>query len=751
MCANGASSLKSWPCVLTIVASVVTGWVVGAPNDSDFLRVMSLGVIPEDRRLEPLQHLNGYFPFVVPETPQLWKARRAALKRRILVASGLWPMPRKTELNAVIHGRVERPGFTVEKVYFESYPGHFVTGLLFRPEGRTGRLPAVLSPHGHGGRLLDISARIRQEIVSGAERFEASGSFPKLARCAQLARMGCVTFIYDMVGYADSVQISRAVSHQQRDPRPELDTPSRWGFFSTQAELRLQSIFGLQTYNTIRALDFLCSLPDVDPERVAVTGGSGGGTQTIILGAMDSRPIVSFPQGMVSTSMQGGCLCENASLLRVNAGNVEIAAMFGPKPMAMTAADDWTRDMMTKGYPELQRLYDMLGMKDNVFCKSLVHFPHNYNYVTRAVMYSWFNRHMNLGLQEPIVEEDFARLTPQEYTVWNDEHPAPAGGPTYEASLTKWIHNESERQLAELTPRDKRSLADFRSVVGGAFEVILGDAPASGDVKWASMSRASSESYSVLRFFVRVGASGAEVPAVWLQPKEWNRKVAIWVDGAGKSGLLDDSGVLRTEVEELLAAGTRVIAADLLFQGEYLADGKPLAEARFNSTRRPYAGYTFGYNPSLFARRVHDVLALIWWARKGKVEPDRVDLLGVNGGGPWAAAARALAGAAVDRAAVDTGGFRFANIQRLAALRGQDRSCRDVNMLPGALKYGDVPALLALSAPGELWLGGEEGEVPPLTAAAYLAAGDRSAVQSSNAAASAVRAAAVAWLLEPEG
>ena len=161
--------------------------------------------------------------------------------------------------------------------------------------------------------------------------------------------------------------------------------------------------------------------------------------------------------------------------------------------------------------------------------------------------------------------------------------------------------------------------------------------------------------------------------------------------------------------------------------------------------------HTFGYNPSLFARRVHDVLALIWWARKGKVEPDRVDLLGVNGGGPWAAAARALAGAAVDRAAVDTGGFRFANIQRLAALRGQDRSCRDVNMLPGALKYGDVPALLALSAPGELWLGGEEGEVPPLTAAAYLAAGDRSAVQSSNAAASAVRAAAVSWLLEPEG
>ena len=259
-------------------------------------------------------------------------------------------MPEKTPLNPVIHSRTDRDDFSVEKVYFESHPDHFVTGLLFRPKGKTGRHPGVLCPHGHGGRLQDYGEEaIRRLIVQGAERFEGSGRFPKLARCAQLARMGCVVFIFDMIGYADSVQIPRSVAHSFSKQRPEMDSKTSWGFFSTQAELRLQSIMGLQTWNSVRALDFLCGLPDVDPARIGVTGGSGGGTQTILLCAIDPRPVVAFPQGMVSTSMQGGCTCENCSLLRVGTGNVELAALYAPKPQAMTTADDWTKEMMTKG------------------------------------------------------------------------------------------------------------------------------------------------------------------------------------------------------------------------------------------------------------------------------------------------------------------------------------------------------------------------------------------------------------------
>src|SRR5262249_44532401 len=153
------------------------------------------------------------------------------------------------------------------------------------------------------------------------------------------------------------------------------------------ADLRLQSIMGLQTYNSIRALDFLCDLPDVDTDRIGVTGASSGGTQTLLLCAIDPRPSVSVPAVMVSTAMQGGCTCENCELLRVDDGNVDIAALFAPKPMCCIAADDWTKELATKGGPELQKLYDVLGASDNLQIKPFLQFKHNFNYVSRDAMY----------------------------------------------------------------------------------------------------------------------------------------------------------------------------------------------------------------------------------------------------------------------------------------------------------------------------------------------------------------------------
>src|SRR5688500_4715370 len=291
-----------------------------------------------------------------------WEQRAKRLRMQTLVALGLWPMPEKTPLNVVIHGKIDRGDYTVEKVCFASLPGHYVTGNLYRPKNRAGKLPAILSPHGHwpGGRFMwRNDADAQKEVDLGAEGSINAARSPMQSRCAMLARMGCVVFHYDMLGYGDST----AIKHRE-------------GFDDVEATLRLQSQLGLQVWNGIRGLDFLSELPDVDASRLAVTGASGGGTQTFLVCAVDDRPAVSFPAVMVSMAMQGGCVCENAPLLRIGTNNVEIACLFAPKPLGMSGANDWTKQIESRGLPEAKSVYKLYDAEDRVAAK---YFPFEHN------------------------------------------------------------------------------------------------------------------------------------------------------------------------------------------------------------------------------------------------------------------------------------------------------------------------------------------------------------------------------------
>ncbi len=686
--------------------------ILAAGTRAQSPRILPEGQTPKDVRLGPLKDLNGYFPFTPAKSKEDWAPRAAEVRRRILVANGLWPMPERTPPNAVVHGKVDRDTYTIERVYLESYPGHFVTGSLYRPKGREGKLPAVLSPHGHwaNGRFYDAGVdEARKQIVAGAERFENSGRSPLQARCAQLARMGCIVFHYDMVGRADSQQLSEALAHGFAKQRPEFDTPENWGFYSTQAELRLQNIMGLQTYNSIRALDWLSELPDVDPARIGVTGASGGGTQTFILAAIDERPAAAFPAVMVSTAMHGGCTCENCSLLRVGTGNIEFAALTAPRPLGMTGADDWTRELDTKGFPELKKHYAMLGVPDLVMAKVMPQFGHNYNFVAREVMYHFFNKHLGVNLPEPVIEEDFPLSTVAEMTVWDDAHPRPPSGDDYERSLIKQMTDAADRQIAALTPSDQTSFARFREVVGGGVDVLIGRRLAAPeDLQYEPTTADEQPEYTLQNALLRNAPHGEELPMVALHPKNWNKRVVLWIHEQGKDGLFAADGSPAPETKALLAAGSAVIGADLLYQGEFLRDGQPLTETRRVDNPREFAGYTLGYNPALFAKRVHDVLTLITFASTYADERPAVELLGLGPmAGPWVAAARAQAGDAVSRAAIDTGGFRF----------GQLANIRELQFLPGGAKYGDLPGMLALSAPAGMWLADQGPMAPGLVSA----------------------------------
>jgi hypothetical protein len=724
---------------LTFIIAVAC---LASPSDAAGPRVLPEGKLPNDARLSPPKDLNSYFPMGVPANTDAWEQRAALVRRQMLVSQGLWPLPERTPLNAVVHGKIDRGDYTVERAYFEAMPGFFVTGSLYRPKDKPGKKPGILSPHGHwaDGRFHDAGLQnTRREIVRGAERFEEGGRSPLQARQVQLARMGCVVFHYDMIGYADSQQIGFEVAHRFAKQRPEMNAAENWGLFSPQAESHLQSVMGLQTWSSMRALDFLLSLDDVDPDRLAISGASGGGTQTFMLAALDPRVDLAFPAVMVSTAMQGGCTCENASCLRIDTGNIEFAGLFAPKPLGMTAADDWTKEMESKGFPELRSLYSLLGQPKNVELFANIHFGHNYNYVSRAAFYSFLNRHFRLGLAEPVVEEDYERLTREQMTVWDADHPQPVGGPDFERKLLRFWHDDAQKQLAALGPKDAASLSKWRETVGGGIEALVGRAlPEAGDVEFERTEETDGGSYLRFAGLVRNKAQGEELPMAFLHPKKWNRKVVFWLSERGKSVLFNDDGSPSAEAQKLLDAGTSVAGVDLLFQGEFLADGEPVTRNRSVKNEREFAGYTYGYNHTLLAQRAHDVLTAVSFIKHNEQGAETIELVALDGTAPIAAVALPACRGAVSRAAIDTRGFRF----------GKLTDYLDANFLPGGAKYGDLPGFLALAAPARLWLAGETADSAAVANSAYTAAGAGDAITFFAGKPEAVAGAAFQALLQ---
>ncbi len=300
--------------------------------------------------------LDDRFPPPAVTTREAWAQRAGELRQHVLASAGLLPLPDKTPLAPVVFGETGRKDYRVSKVYFESLPGFFVTGNLYRPPGE-GPFPAILSPHGHWA----------------YGRLENSDTASVPGRAINLARQGFVVFTYDAIGYNDS----RQLTHTFDGKRERL-----WGL----------TLAGLQLWNSIRALDFLETLPYVRRDAIGATGASGGGTQTFLLAAVDDRVRVAAPVNMISLQMQGGCLCENLPGLRLDTTNVEIAATMAPRPLLMVSATgDWTRDTMTSEYPAVRRIYGLLGAEANVHGVQF-QAPHNYNRDSREAVYAWMAR-----------------------------------------------------------------------------------------------------------------------------------------------------------------------------------------------------------------------------------------------------------------------------------------------------------------------------------------------------------------------
>lgn len=612
----------------------------------------------EDKRFVEIRHLDLEYSFHAPVDEYDWEWRAAHLRRQILAGNGLLPMPEKTPLNARIFGCIEHDDYTVEKVYFESFPGFYVTGNLYRPKGKTGPFPAIINPHGHWkcGRLEN----------------SADASVP--GRCINFAKQGMIAFSYDMVGYCDSKQI---VHHWHT---VDNDHYHLWGI----------SLAGLQLWNSIRALDFVLSLPEVDSERIGCTGASGGGTQTFLLTAVDDRVKCAAPVNMISSTMQGGCRCENPPLVRLDTDNMEIGALAVPRPLLLVSATgDWTVRTPDVEFPAVGSVYELMGVGDLVSSVQ-IDCGHNYNKDSREAVYSFFGKCL-LGTEGAVKEQPFEVESDEDLMVFAKD-PVPSNALDVNGFVKSRI-SVDKKQMESMRPHNAEELAQFRDTYGPALKSVLA----------AEVCYNPNEMYSeelgvvdagmctIKKLVIGCETIGGPVPALLFTPRGWCDKspAAVVVHGEGKSALMDD-GKPGELVSGLLANGQKVLAIDCFNVGEHV--GPPESNDRL--TR--YAFFTT-YNRTDTANRVQDILnALVYLIDKENVST--YDLIGVGDAGLWCLLAGSF-GLNIARMVVDAAGFDNAN---------DEKFIEKLNV-PCIRRAGDFATAAALFAPGKLVIHNTQG------------------------------------------
>lgn len=292
-----------------------------------------------------------------------WEARRHLLKQEVRQRLGIDPLLAQCSTEAPTYSKVRRfDGYTVQNFRLKTVNGHTVCGSVYAPTGK-GKHPLIICPNGHF----------------------ANGRYGKVQqlRLATLARMGAICVDYDLWGWGESADEVGKEAHQT-------------------AEAHV-----MQALNGIVILNHMIKRKDVDTLRIGVNGGSGGGTQVVLLTVLDDRYTAANPVVSMSSWFDGGCPCESGMPIQLSGGgtcNPELAAMFAPKPMMVVSdGGDWTSTTPELEYPYLQRIYGFYNATDKV---SNIHLPnerHDFGDNKRNAVYRFFID--TFGLNESKLDE----------------------------------------------------------------------------------------------------------------------------------------------------------------------------------------------------------------------------------------------------------------------------------------------------------------------------------------------------------
>lgn len=478
-----------------------------------------LPYLPKDRRLEQVVCTETHLSFQPQRTLEQWRRRRDALKRQIQIAAGLYPYPEKTPLRPRIFDEQNYGDYTVSKFMIESYPGFFVTGNLFRPVGKSGPFPAILNPHGHWD--------------AGRNEMGEDCSVP--ARCANFAKMGMVAVNYDMVGYQDSRQVTHGFGQ------------------SVECQKWAATVLGLQLWNSIRVLDFVDAMPDVDSARIGCTGASGGGTQTFLLAALEERIAAAAPVNMVGLLMQGGCACENAPLLRIDTNNLELVSMIAPRPLLLVGSTgDWTCDLLTVDEPAVRSVYALYGA-ENRLEKFFHDADHNYNFTARYPVYRFFSRCL-LARDETWIEQPVS-LDAETLRIFHGSEKPECGVQSNEEMLER-MKRERAETVARRFSMDPKAADFYRAAL--SFVLNLQESP----VRDFEMRTYTVEDRLVRQGFVGTDQFGERIPFCSVQKAgEEPKRCVLLLDERGKYAAL--SGV------ETPQNDTLYVSIDMFLTGAY--------------------------------------------------------------------------------------------------------------------------------------------------------------------------------------
>lgn len=529
------------------------------------------------------------------KTKDDWLNRQDYVKSTLAEIVG--PFPLKTPLNPVITDTLHQDGMTIEKLYYESRPGYYVTAMFCRPEKAEEPLPTILFCSGHTP--LGFRSETYQHMIFN------------------YVKKGFAVLAFDPIGQGERIQ------YLDDTGEPRMGATHEHSYPGSQAFLAGISPANYFIWDGIRTIDYLLSRDDVDPDRLGITGRSGGGTQTAYIAAMDDRIYAAAPECYITTFdkllKSGGPQDAEQNLMYAISKGIDMADYIevrAPKPtlIVSTTRDIFPIQGVRDTYHEAQKAYAALGEPSHIQ-KVEDDAPHQSTVKNREATYAFFRRHLrHPGSSE---DEEVHLFDPQELwvmptgNVYQD-----LGGADMYSLIMKYLENQDVYQPG--------STEDLRHKVielsGYNPEMDPSDVIFSGRTQY--------EDSFIEKYLIR-GSADYYLPVVWIKPHQSNDKVILWIDSEGKK----EAGKIGGPVDQWLEAGYSVVIPDLSGIGE-LAGGFPGGDARIQKVPLNiwYAGILTG--KSLSAVHGEEIARLRDFINKSNENPVALTLMARGTVGP---------------------------------------------------------------------------------------------------------------------